>query len=85
VQVDDTDSRRTYTYAEFVGRVRQCVGGLTAVGVRHGDRVCVLLPNCTDYPVIFLATLQLGAIFVPINTMYTKGKLLTSRVDWFLL
>ena len=51
----------------------RCVVGLGQLGaVQLGDRVCVFLPNCIEFPLAFLAVLRLGAVFLPVNPAYTK-------------
>lgn len=56
------------TYAELDARSRQVAAGLANLGVRKGDRVCVLLPNQPELIEILLASDRIGAILVPINT-----------------
>ena len=41
--------------------------GLQATGVRVGDRVAALTPNCIEFCETVLACFKLGAIFVPLN------------------
>jgi len=48
---------------------------LAARGVRKGDRLCVQLPNGVPFLDIFLACLRLGAVLVPINTLYREREL----------
>ncbi len=43
--------------------------GLQKRGVRSGDRVAVFAPNCLEFVLAWLATVKLGAIFVPVNIM----------------
>jgi acyl-CoA synthetase (AMP-forming)/AMP-acid ligase II len=40
-----------------------------------GERVALLLPNCIEYAVIYLATAQLGAIAVSLNTRCSADEL----------
>ena len=40
---------RTQTYGEFDKHVRHAAAGLRALGVRAGDRVAILLPNCPQH------------------------------------
>ncbi len=42
------------------------------LGVGHGDRVCIFLPNCREVLFIWLGLARLGAICVPINTAYKQ-------------
>ncbi len=48
---------------------------LAAMGVARGDRVGCVLPNCPQFFVAELACWKLGAIFVPLNPIYTADEL----------
>ena len=39
-------------------------------GVRPGDRVVMLLPDCTEFVVVFLGIVKAGAIAVPVDTRF---------------
>jgi acetyl-CoA synthetase len=54
------------TYAELAALVDRCAAGLQSLGVGRGDRVAAYMPTTADVVVQMLATLKLGAIFVPI-------------------
>ncbi|MEV0698429.1 acetoacetate--CoA ligase [Saccharopolyspora sp. NPDC050389] len=49
------------TYGELRARVAAARAGLAALGVRAGDRVAALAPNCPETLVAFLAAASLGA------------------------
>ncbi len=66
--------RRT-TYAELGDQVARCAEGLRRLGVRHGDRVALILPNCPQHVVAFYAVLRLGAVVVEHNPLYTSREL----------
>lgn len=38
-------------------------------GVRPGDRVLLILQNCPQFVIAFMAALRLGAVVVPVNPM----------------
>jgi long-chain acyl-CoA synthetase len=44
-------------------------------GVRPGDRVAVMLPNCPQFIVAFYGTLKAGAVHVPVNPMFKEAEL----------
>jgi long-chain acyl-CoA synthetase len=44
-------------------------------GVSKGDRVALMLPNCPQYVISFLATVRLGAIVTQINPMYVEREI----------
>jgi long-chain acyl-CoA synthetase len=53
------------------GLAQQCArlaGGLAARGVRHGDRVALLLGNRIEFVIALFAAARLGAISVPLST-----------------
>ena len=48
---------------------------LHELGVRPGDRVALVLPNCPQHVVAFYGALRLGAIVVEHNPLYTQEEL----------
>ena len=44
-------------------------------GVEKGDRVGILLPNCPQFVIAYLATLSVGAVVVNMNPLYTESEL----------
>ena len=71
MQIDAAVDRR-YTYWQLMEHVRNCATSLSQLGLGIGQRVCLLLPNCIEFPVAFLAILRLGAVCVPFNPAATK-------------
>jgi long-chain acyl-CoA synthetase len=63
------------TYAQVDGLVDRFASGLVRLGVRHGDRVALMLPNCPQYVIAHFAVLRIGAIVVPCNPHYTAREL----------
>src|SRR5882762_5944318 len=53
---------------EFVRRVRHVAPGLSALGLKAGDRVALLSENRPEWSITDLAILSLGAVNVPIYT-----------------
>ncbi|WP_342318927.1 long-chain-fatty-acid--CoA ligase [Corynebacterium mayonis] len=66
---------RTQTYAELDREVRHAAAGLKAFGVRPGDRVAIMLPNCPQHVAAFMAVQLLGAVVVEHNPLYTAAEL----------
>jgi long-chain acyl-CoA synthetase len=52
-----------------------CAAALAALGVRRGDRIALLLPNCPQFVIAQFAAWKLGAIVAPLNPTYTAGEL----------
>jgi crotonobetaine/carnitine-CoA ligase len=63
------------TFAEAEQSVNRIANGLVRLGVRKGDKVCVMLPNCPEFVYTWLALAKIGAVEVPINTAH-RGQVL---------
>ncbi|GEO95140.1 long-chain-fatty-acid--CoA ligase [Kocuria turfanensis] len=63
------------SYADLGRQVERAAEGLRRLGVRHGDRVAIVLPNCPQHIVAFYAVLRLGAVVVEHNPLYTAHEL----------
>ena len=59
---------RRATFASFNARVNQLANALDGEGVRHGERVMLILPPDLEILEAFGACEKLGAIAVPVNT-----------------
>jgi long-chain acyl-CoA synthetase len=66
--------RRT-SYSQLGEQVDRAAEGLRRLGVRAGDRVALILPNCPQHVVAFYAVLRLGAVVVEHNPLYTAKEL----------
>ncbi len=66
---------RSTSYAELDAKVRSVAAGLRALGVRKGDRVALLMPNCPQHVIAYWAVLHLGAVAVEHNPLYTAHEL----------
>jgi crotonobetaine/carnitine-CoA ligase len=65
-----TDGGVAQSFADVNRTVNSLAHGLSAVNVRHGDRVCVLLPNCLEFVYVWFALNKLGAVEVAISDAY---------------
>ncbi len=65
----------TTTYAELGEQIARVAEGLRKQGVRKGDRVALVLPNCPQHVVAFYAALRLGAVVIEHNPLYTPREL----------
>ncbi|WP_298036586.1 long-chain-fatty-acid--CoA ligase [uncultured Microbacterium sp.] len=66
---------RETTYRELQSAIERAAAGLAARGVRAGDPVAIILPNCPQHIIAFYAILRLGAIVVEHNPLYTPREL----------
>jgi long-chain acyl-CoA synthetase len=65
----------TFEFGRLQALVEKMAASLAASGVKKGDRVAVMLPNCPQYVVSFFATVRLGAIVTQINPMYVEREI----------
>jgi long-chain acyl-CoA synthetase len=63
------------TYAEW-GKHSESVGAwLQQLGLKKGDRVAIMMPNCMQYPILVAAILRAGYCVVNVNPLYTATEL----------
>jgi long-chain acyl-CoA synthetase len=67
---------RTINYAQLKTRVDKLAAALAKLGVQKGDRVCVFLPNCTEFIISDWAIQKTGAAVVPSSILRTFEGLL---------
>jgi acyl-CoA synthetase (AMP-forming)/AMP-acid ligase II len=60
-----------WSYAEFVKEVDRVANGFLKMGVKQGDRIAFVLPNCGEFLFAVFAATKIGAVFVPLNPQYT--------------
>src|SRR5215210_4859176 len=65
----------TFEFERLQALVEKMAASLAASGVSMGDRVALMLPNCPQYVISFLATVRLGAIVTQINPMYVEREI----------
>ena len=64
-----------YSYGDVASRAYGIGRALEQCGVRRGDRVALFLDNGVEFVAGMLATLTLGAVFMPINPSTKHDKL----------
>jgi long-chain acyl-CoA synthetase len=63
------------TYAETWERCRRLAGALRSLGLRDGDRVAVVGPNCHRYLELYQTVPGAGLVVVPLNPRHTLPEL----------
>ena len=63
------------SYAALERMSDACAAAFAGLGVRRGDRVGLLLPNCPQFFIAELGAWKLGAIVAPLNPTYTEHEL----------
>jgi malonyl-CoA/methylmalonyl-CoA synthetase len=71
----ETDDGERVSFADLLDRAGRIATLLNAAGVRPGDRVVVQVEKSPAAICLYLACLQTGAIYVPLNTGYTLAEL----------
>ncbi|MET8948910.1 AMP-binding protein [Streptomyces sp. NPDC004542] len=65
---------RKISYRETAETVRRIAARLVADGVTPGDRVAMQVEKSPEAVALYLATLQIGGVFLPLNTAYTGAE-----------
>jgi long-chain acyl-CoA synthetase len=63
------------TYRQLDDAVNRCAAGLQQLGVGHGDRVVIMLPNCPQFIIAAYATWRVGGIVVCCNPLYVAREI----------
>lgn len=70
---------RKLTYKELNLEVNRLANSMKQLGIKKGDRIAYLFPNCLELLYIWYATQKVGATAVPLNT-----HLLPAEIGWTL-
>jgi len=71
----------SYTRADLLDMVARAAGGLFALGVERGERVCIYLESSVEYLISYLALWRIGAVAVPTNRVYRESEVLYALRD----
>ncbi len=63
------------TFKELHDQVLSFAGALSNLGVKKGDRVGLLMPNCPQYIIAYYGALRIGAVVAQLNPLYTEREL----------
>jgi long-chain acyl-CoA synthetase len=72
---------RRLTYRQLKEEAERFARALMSLGVRKGDRVGMVLPNCPQYVVAFFGIQRLGAVAVGNNPLYTQREMTHQLTD----
>lgn len=68
------DDQGEWTYLDLLGMMGRERAALKALGVSRGDAVACQFPNCAEFIAVALATWDLGAVLVPIVTIFRDNE-----------
>lgn len=63
------------TYGDVGQLIDRAAKGLQGLGIKKGDKVGLLLPNCPTFIVYYFAAAKIGAVVVNYNPLYTAEEL----------
>jgi len=66
---------RRFTYQEFSDRIFRVAHGLSQLGIKKGDKVAILHPNCHYFLEAYYGISLIGAVSVPINYRLSPGEI----------
>lgn len=67
---DDTGACTRHTYHDLRVAAERLSAALQGLGVRGGDRVAVVLPQCFETAVAHMAVYRLGAVAMPLSMLF---------------
>ncbi|MEG1733428.1 MAG: AMP-binding protein [Comamonas sp.] len=71
----ETDDGQIVSYAQMLGTTARYANALIGLGVQPGDRVAVQVEKSARNYCLYLATLRMGATYLPLNTAYQLNEL----------
>ncbi len=72
---------RKLSFAETALQSKRVACGLAKMGIRKGDRVALMMPNCPQFAFVYFGINRLGAVVVPVNPLYTAREVKTVLAD----
>ncbi|MCQ6568360.1 class I adenylate-forming enzyme family protein [Bacillus mycoides] len=66
---------KRYSFQQYNERVNQLAHYLLHTGVERGDRIGILCKNNHPFPSVMMASLKIGAVFIPLNHQLTAYEL----------
>ena len=66
---------KTITYKQMDHASRHVGAWLQQLGLKKGERVAIMMPNCLQYPILVAAVLRAGYCVVNVNPLYTATEL----------
>jgi 4-hydroxybenzoate-CoA ligase len=63
-----------WRYGELTGAVLSVAAGLTATGLRRGDRVLLRIGHSSDFPLLFFGAIAAGLVPIPTSPLLTPAE-----------
>ncbi len=78
---DEQGSAANFTYAQLQADANRLSNALVRHGVRRGDRVAIMLPQCAQTVVAHVACYQMGAVAMPLSVLFGPDALEYRLID----
>ncbi len=66
---------QSISYGDFNHDVSRAARMLHGLGIKHGERVGLMFPNCPEILFLYFACFRLGVVVVPVNTRYKRREI----------
>ncbi len=67
---DERGREHRFTFAEIRDSANRLANALWAQGIRRGDRIAILLPQCPETAICHIAAYKMGAVALPLFTLF---------------
>ncbi len=68
-------------HSEFNKSINRLANALLGMGIRKGDKIATILPNCLELLEVYWAVGKIGAVVVPLSTLLLEKAMLTLLQD----
>ncbi|MCW5772102.1 MAG: acyl-CoA synthetase, partial [Rhodospirillaceae bacterium] len=75
IYFDERGHEQRFTFAEIRDLANKLANALTALGIKRGDRVAILLPQCPETAITHVALYKMGAVALPLFTLFGEEAL----------
>ena len=68
-------NEKEFSYGAMNAIANSLANYLREKGIRQGDNIAVILPNCPEFAFIYFAVAKLGAVFSPVDTRLGEAEI----------
>jgi len=70
-----------FTYSEINNSSNALANYLTEKGLKKGNTITAILPNCPEFALVYFAAMKIGAVFMPVDTKLGEEEILSLLKD----
>ncbi|XP_046377038.2 4-coumarate--CoA ligase 1-like [Haliotis rufescens] len=75
VAMVNSNTGHVMSYRQLSSTIRRLARGLSNLGFKRGDVLCIFSPNVIEYPIVFYAVASLGGVLQATNPLYNGDEL----------